>query len=81
MIVEDAVVMIDWLQNGILVMAVVMAMTKIGRKCCHDVNEQKKNYLNRVKIRESTLKNTMISQLNRLVKNHQKLLIPSKTVI
>ena len=81
MIVEDAVVMIDWLQNGILVMAVVMAMIKIGRKCCQDVNEQKKNYLNRVKILESTLKNMTIFQLNQLVKNHQKLLIPSKTVI
>ena len=63
MIVEDAVVMIDWLQNGILVMAVVMAMTKIGRKCCHDANEQKKNYLNLDKILESTLKNTTTFQL------------------
>ena len=81
MIVEDAVVMIDWLQNGILVMAVVMAMTKIGRKCCQGANEQKKNYLNRVKILESTLKNMMISPLNPLVKSHQKLLILLKTVI
>ena len=81
MIVEDAVVMIDWPLNGILVMAVVMAMTKIGRKCYHVANEQKKNYSNLVKILESTLKNMMISQLNRLVKNHQKLLILLKIVI